>query len=324
MTTGLLVNPRSGKNSGHGLKLAARLTGEKNVMVKVLEDFSQLPGYISAMAAAGVTSLFISSGDGTVQAIQTIIAEDGPFDGFPALCLLPHGTTNMTAADLGLNIRQLDRQAEFIIATGTGNNNFKTRRRATVKVTNPRDGKPRHGMFVGTGAIWQATMFTQTDIHKLGLKGDWATFATLAMALAKAAFLPARPGDKSRFDRPFPMVVRAGSQTYGDSGQTPSLFLVTTLKKLILGTRPFWGKPDHALRATIIMWPMPSVWRWTLPMLYGSEDRKMPDGCHSFSSPEMEISTDCPFIIDGEIFDPPENQPLRIETGPEFVYICGP
>ena len=33
-------------------------------------------------------------------------------------------------------------------------------------------------------------------------------------------------------------------------------------------------------------------------------------------------SVGCRFVMDGEIFDGPETQPLRIETGPEFTYVC--
>ena len=49
----------------------------------------------------------------------------------------------------------------------------------------------------------------------------------------------------------------------------------------------------------------------------------MPQGCTSFSTEWLEIKTDCPFVLDGEFFDPPLDCPLRIETGPEFTYVCG-
>ncbi len=96
-----------------------------------------------------MTELFISSGDGTVQAIQTEIAERFAPGFLPHLALLPHGTTNMTAADLGFRNRNLEVQADFIA-------NRKSRlhaKRPTVRVANPRDGKVRHGMFLGTGAV---------------------------------------------------------------------------------------------------------------------------------------------------------------------------
>ncbi|MGI9463062.1 MAG: hypothetical protein ACR2OM_03935, partial [Aestuariivirgaceae bacterium] len=95
-----------------------------------------------------------------------------------------------------------------------------------------------------------------------------------------------------------------------------------TLDKLILGSRPFWGPKSAGLRASIFPYPPPSVPRWLWKSMYGRPDRTMPEDCHSFSSDLIMIDVDCPFVIDGEFFEPPAAQPLRIETGAEFTYVC--
>ena len=79
MRAGLIVNPRSGKSSGQGLALAERLRGQANVSIKILEQFEALPHLLRECAGEGVSDLFISSGDGTIQAIQTELAERRPF-----------------------------------------------------------------------------------------------------------------------------------------------------------------------------------------------------------------------------------------------------
>lgn len=321
MTVGLIVNPKSGKNSGHGLKLVGLLDGQEGVDIKIIERFEQLPVFMAELAARDIDILFISSGDGTVQAIQTDIAESGRFKKQPHLCLLPHGTTNMTAADLGFGVKNVKAQADFIVSCAKGQRARDLRQRPTVRVANPADGHVRHGMFLGTGAAWQGTVFCQTNVHKTGLKGSWATFATLASALLKAAFLPANPQDKSRIDRAYDMRVRAGDETIASGGQL--MFLTTTLEKLILGVKPFWGGRNGPLRATIIAYPPPNVFRWALPLMRGGEYRRVPSGAKSFCAELIEIETRCPFVIDGELFDPPEGEPLRIEAGPEFCYVCG-
>lgn len=321
MSVGLVVNPKSGKESGSGLKLAAMLKGKPEVHVEVIEDFGALPAIMERLAQAQVDTVFISSGDGTVQAIQTDIAERGLFAAQPRLSLLPHGTTNMTAADLGFGERDLAAQALFIEASGLRDIAADVRVRPTVRVVNPRDGQTRHGMFLGTGAVWQGTKFCQSDVHKTGLKGDWATFATLASALVKAAFWPANPRDESRIDRPFAMRVTGDQKVYATGDQL--LYLATTLEKLILGTRPFWGGKKGPLRSTILPYPPPNVFRWSLSLMRGSEDRKVPEGCLSFCEARVEIETDCAFVIDGEFFEAPVGEPLIIETGPDFSYVCG-
>lgn len=320
MSSGLIVNPRSGKGRGDGVALAGKLANETSVQVAVLDKFEDLVPRLKEMAERGVTALFISSGDGTIQQIQTELAERKLFSSFPELCLLPHGTTNMTGADLGLGVKNIDEQARIIADADHRRQCTTGRARATVRVANPADGKVRHGMFVGTGAVWQGTVFCQEAVHKTGLRGDWATFATLVAAVGKA--LVSRSSDNpARISQAYDMKVDTGTGAVIDGGQL--LFLATTLDKLILGSRPFWGPKTGAVRASIFPYPPPSVPRWLWTSMYGSPERTMPAGCHSFASDRMTIETQCPFVIDGEFFEPPVDEPLRIEKGAEFTYLCG-
>ncbi len=317
MRSGLIVNPRSGKSSGKGLTLAEKLRASPNVSVKVIEEFARLPALLDELAGDGVTELFISSGDGTIQAIQTELAERKPFRNLPRLALLPHGTTNMTAADLGFRHTGLDAQAAFIASpTGGG-----MRHRHTLRAANPRDGRPRHGMFLGTGAVSEATLYCQQAFNAKGVKGNWATFATLAGAVAKTVFSKPDPNDLTRFDRPFAIRVLADGQPMSDGTQL--LMLATTLEKLILGARPFWGGKQPGLRASVFPYPVPNVWRWLLPLMYGSETRIVPPGATSRAASVLEVWSNVSFVIDGEFFDGPADDPLRIETGPSFTYLLG-
>lgn len=317
MTAGLIVNPKSGKSSGKGLALAAKVKGKSGVAVHVIDDFAALEAAIVEMARAGVTSLFISSGDGTIQAIQTIIAERNPFPALPRLVLLPHGTTNMTAADLGYRHRNLDAQAGAL----SGALPRETAVRPTLRVANPADGRVRHGMFLGTGAIWTATKFCQDAIHRTGLKGDFATFATLASAVARSLFTRADPSDPARIDRAYRIAIAPDGQPLAPASQL--FVLATTLEKLILGTKPFWAGKTAPIRATTIPYPVPSVFRWLVPMMYGGEDRGVPEGAKSFCATTLCIASATPYVIDGEFFDPPADTALRVETGPEFTYVRG-
>lgn len=312
----LIVNPIAGKASGRGLALARKLEG-RDIEVRILERFDQLPNCLEEIAGAGVTDLFVSSGDGTIQAIQTELAESRRFATLPRLCLLAHGTTNMTAADLGFRSHNLEAQASFI--TDPRPANFQER--PTLRVANPRDGRPRHGMFLGAGAVCEATRFCQTAFNAKGIKGNWAPFATLASAVSRAMFTAPNPADLARFDRPYPMTITAEGRTHASGNQL--LMLSTMLDKLILGSRPFWGGKLAPIRTTIFPYPLPNLIRWLVPALYGGETRRIPPGATSFASGALEITTPVGFVLDGEFFDPPENEALRIETGPLFTYIRG-
>ncbi len=314
---GLIVNPRSGKSSGKGTVLAEKLRSTPNVSLHVLTAFTELGEALRRFAADGVTDLFISSGDGTIQAIQTMLAEDHIFANLPRLCLLPHGSTNMTAADLGFRHHSLDAQASMI--TNLAGNDL--RQRPSLRVANPADGKPRHGMFLGTGAVSEATLFCQRAFNSKGVKGNTAVFATLAGAVARTMFTPPNPMDESRFDRPFDIRLEADGRTIVQGRQL--LMLATTLDKLILGARPFWGGKTAPIRASVFPYPVPSIVRWLLPIMYGGEQRSVPNGAISMCASKLQVSSPVSYVIDGEFFDGPQHEPLRLETGPVFTYLCG-
>lgn len=313
--SGVIINPRAGRGNGKGVALAEKIATRNSVSKFILTDFEALEPALRQFANDGVTDLFISSGDGTVQAIQTLLAEKQVFATLPRICLLPHGTTNMTAADLGFGDRSIARQSRFI-ETGQPSD---IRKRATVKAMNPRDGMPRHGMFLGTGAIAEATRYCQRVFNDKGVKGSWATFATLGSAAMKTIMKAPDPRDKNRFDRPFAMSVRADGQHIGSGTQL--LFICTTLEKLILGSRPFWGGKSQGMRGTLFPYPVPNIVRWLVPTLYGGENRKMPPGAISLPAQHFSIQSTTEYVIDGEFFDGPAAGFLEVETGPVFSYI---
>jgi diacylglycerol kinase (ATP) len=270
----------------------------------------------SAFAEAGCTDLFISSGDGTVQAIQTLLAEKRIFPTLPRICLLPHGTTNMTAADIGYTDKEHRGAGGFHWRPGaTGGAREANPCGPPIRVT-VRHG---HGMFLGTGAVSAATRHTQVSLNDKGVKGNAATFAALASAVGKSLFSAPNPHDPNRFDRPFPITVKEGNTVLATGTQL--LALATTLDKLILGTRPFWGGKSGPIRVTTFPYPVPNIPRWFLPAIMGGENRTAPPGATSHAVSVCSIETPAEFVIDGEFFDAPEGAALRIESGPEFTYI---
>ena len=314
---GLIVNPRAGKDSGKGLALSEKLRHDTTVSIGIMARFEDIAGILKDFAAQGVSDLFISSGDGTVHEILTQIAEDGPFASLPRISLLPHGTTNLAAGDVGLKKPSIEAQAAFIQALEPA----VLKPRHTVRCANPGDGRPRHGMFVGTGAVADATRYCQEAFNAKGVKGHWATFRTLASGVLRSLFSKPDPDDPTRFDRPYDIAVEAEGHQMLEGSQ---LFVMsTTLEKLVLGTRPFWGGKTGPIRTTAFAYPPPPVPRWLFTAMYGGENRRMPQGCISFCSGSLRVSSRTMYVIDGEFFDGPVDEPLRLETGPEFTFVCG-
>jgi hypothetical protein len=271
------------------------------------------------LADKGVDILAISSGDGTLHAIQTELAENRPFPNLPRLIVLPHGTANMSAGTIGFKrclsdvVRLLPDRALL--------DSLSTEARPTLRVINPLDGKARHGMFLGTGALYTGTAYCQDVLHRAGIPGNAAILATLLRSLAEAALR--RPGTASpaAIARSYQLHVSIdGAVKFSPSGL---LLLATTLDKLVLGIHPFWGGKTQAIRVTAFPYPVPRFLPWLWPALYGGENREMPEGAVSFCTDSLEISGPTPFVMDGEFFKPPQEAPLRVETGPDFIYIRG-
>jgi hypothetical protein len=318
MTVGLIINPLSGRNGGRGERLRRSLGRSSAVEMAMLESFAELPAILARMASRGVDLLAISSGDGTVHAIQTELAERPPFERPPKLVLLPHGTANLSASQMGL--RRTPEEIAQLLTDRSSLDALPTTRKPTLRVVNPADGRPRHGMFLGTGALYAATAYCQEVVHRAGLRGNTAIVVTFLRGFLGAL---SRRGSSpvSRIAQSYEMRVSAdGVERFAPAGL---LFLATTLDSLVLGVRPFWGRKTGPIRATAIPYPVRNLWRWLWPALYGPETRQMPPGAVSFCAHALELSGETPYVIDGEFFNPPPGAALRIETGPDFVYIRG-
>ncbi|MDE2384607.1 MAG: acylglycerol kinase family protein [Alphaproteobacteria bacterium] len=314
----VLINLASGRGNGKGAKLKALLEAAPNVHVETLHRFDDLDPAMQAFAKARITDLFISSGDGTVQAVLSHIAESGQWHAPPSLCVLPHGTTNLSAGDLGFAEKNIRSQAKFVASLPPA----ETLTRHTMRVTNPRGQHARHGFTLGAGAAATATRHAQLSYNDKGVKGSFASFATMASGLAKAAFTRAAPHDSSRLDRPCPISVESGGRKLLQGDHL--MFIATTLEHLFFRTKPFWGERHGPIRATSIPYPVPNVLRWAWPVMYGGEKRKVPPGAVSFSGHSFAITCAEPFVMDGEFFEGPVDGPLRVEAGPAFRFITRP
>jgi hypothetical protein len=99
------------------------------------------------------------------------------------------------------------------------------------------------------------------------------------------------------------------------------MMLATTLNKLILGTKPFWGGATAPLRTMTMPYPVPNIPRWVLPVMFGSEQRKAPPGSTSIACQSCDVTSPTSFVIDGEFYDAPVGEALRLEAGPLLSYI---
>ena len=143
-------NPRSGKGNGEGSR-SPEDQKRPYRQTAIIDDFDTLPAMLAGFAGSGVDTCSSAPAMAPSRPFDKL-AEAKPFARLPRLVLLPHGTTNMSAADLGLGITSLDEQARLITEPVA----FPARRKAPARDRarrNARDGQIRHGMFVGAGVL---------------------------------------------------------------------------------------------------------------------------------------------------------------------------
>ena len=310
MKLGLVTNPGSERNK-RGIKaIDDAVAGAADVLHVHLEDVADLPAVLADFARREVSVLAIASGDGTVQAALTTLFEDRPFQTPPPLALLPRGMTNLIAGDVGLPARPGRALRKLLRSLRDGDLERHLETRSILRVDNLADAPPQWGMYLGAAGMARVTHFCFDQVHSRGVKHQWATAATL-FGLLLGYLLGRGTGD----------VFRSAEISVGldntPAETRPRIFvLVTTLHRLILGTRPFWNLGQGPLRYSSIADPAEGLLRHVVTLLYGGAERRLPESYESRSGHRLELGTDEEIVLDGQFYTPRPGEPL-ILTAPE-------
>lgn len=264
---------------------------------------------VAELARLDVDILCIAGGDGTIQCILTCLLLENHFQTLPTLALIPTGSTNMTAKDVGsLDIRRHGWQPLLNWAAGDPATRGRLTRRAILKVQPADTQTAICGMFFGTGAVHHAVQYTQKRLHGVGLRGEVGPTLTFLRFL-KAIIT----GNHQQF-APIQMHIRDDK---GQETQGPTLiFLASTLERLVLNFRPFWGRAKAPLAWTAIS-QHASRFLWRLPFIASGRastlKSEQAEGYISHNSHSLALDFDGGFIVDGEFYhSQPEAGPVRL------------
>ena len=298
--------PRPSGASSYGVEVLHRPLDGITGMAEVLDEF----------AAAEVGLIAVNGGDGTISAALTGLMERPRFEELPPLALLSGGMLNMSAADAGLRgppekalARLAARAAEPDLAGACIE-------REVIGVRYSRDKPPVYGLFFGTAAIYRGIVLCSERVHTVKLKSTTAAAATFAYMLGRYFFGrgtadPLLAGDDMtvRFD--------------GAPGQevTQFLALVTTLDRLMLKSRPYWGREAGRLRYMGITYPPRRLGRSAYRVLYGPPDRRLPENYVSHNADKVAFEMTCPFTLDGELFDPEPGTPVELSGAGRLRFV---
>ncbi len=316
---GLITNPHSRRNRTRLPEVKAIVANQSNILHRITEHPQQIEDTLRAFAAQDVQVLAINGGDGTTAQVFTALLESGAFTTLPAVILLPGGTTNVNANDVGLRGR-LDTAVARVARWAVGDAvTTQHRVRPILRITGAAHGAPLCGMFFGAGSIIRGIEYCQDKFHARGI-GD-----SIGPGLAMARVLWGMFRNDPRFATPTSM--RIAMDQSGDAPpQDLLLMMITTLDHLILGMRPYWGTETGALHCTWVEQRAQSLLRLFPSVLRGNPGaRATPErGYFSHNAREIRLWLDGTFTVDGDMHPAStEAGPLRITKGGEleFIYI---
>lgn len=306
----------SNRNSGHNRDrlgaVAAVLDADPRFRHFITDAAEDIPGVLATLAGSPLRLLVINGGDGTAAAVfAQLLAYFSPSD-LPLLALLPGGTANMTAGDIGIrgSLHAALRRLQAWAATDCATEGLTVERH--VLRVDPGAQPPRYGMFFGTGIIMQGTAYAHRELHARGLRDDFS----LGLGMVRTLWGLVRRDPE--FWQPLPVAVCADA---GEALRCDVLILaVSTLDRLFLGLRPFWGKGAGPLKWSLIESRARRLLRSFPGILRGRPGRAVgPDvGYHSHRAVRIALEMDGSFNLDGEIVT------VSRAEGPVVITAAGP
>ncbi len=316
MKIGLISNTFSQRNKRGLPNCYKSLIVDRRCYHAEIAGIENLPNVLSDFAQKEVDVVAVNGGDGSVAAVMTELRRGKAFGRLPKLGILPGGMTNMTAADVGMK-GSLPKALARLLDMAESNQDPQVISRSALRLTIGNQDYPIYGMFFGAAAICRAIELCRRLIHPLKLESEVAAGATLILLLLRRALFG---GDGDTVFRGDPMQIDCGDESREEGERL--LVLVTTLERLVMGSRPFWGKGKGALHYTSVAFPPSQLARSVFPLLYGGVDRRLPnDDYASRKIDRISFRMACAFTLDGELFEASPDQPVVLEDGGQFEFL---
>lgn len=303
---GIISNPLSRAGRDNRARLGAATADLPHVEPA---SRAELRDALRDFAARGVDLLAVQGGDGTLREVLTALPE-GFGDSPPEIAVLAAGKTNLAARVLGT--AGMGEAALNRLLDAAERETLRRRLLPVMEASRPgldgEEAPPLRGLLFGAAAFTEGKKLAEAQLHRRGVHDA----AAVALALAGVAL---RAGlDRGHALRAgVPMTVAADDLPKREGRRF--LLLATTLDRLMLGLRPFWGEGRGAVRWLDVLAPPR---RLAAALWAGARGRPRPwmrsAGYLSGRAERLRIALDGPFVLDGEVFEP----------GPQGILLSAP
>jgi diacylglycerol kinase family enzyme len=294
------------------------LANRRHVVVRRTETAAALPQALAELAHAGVNVLAVNGGDGTLQmALNALLHEGSPFQRRPLLAILPGGTTNMIAYDVGSHRKPHEELKRLLARLEAGTLVESILFRPVMELTGGDASHVAHGFFFGTAGVYEATMANRAGIDAIGGR-DGIGPAWRLMSIAGSVLLGRDPL------QPVPIRVDVDGQT---GIERPYLAIFgATMERLSLGMRPFWGSAGSgAIRMTLIRKGARGLLRHAPSILRGREHPALSaeNGYESLRAHRLSFEFSGGFMLDGEAFHASPGRPIVVTSSQHVAFVRG-
>jgi len=315
---GLITNPYSRRNRAALADVEAAIAAHGDVRHHITPSIDAVQTALREFAEQGVNVVAINGGDGTTAQIFGALLNHSPFAKQPAVVLLPGGTTNMNAADAGMrgNLKQAVEKLCRWSAGGTCT--VERLSRPILRIDGAIGQDALYGMFFGAGTIIiNGIEHCTSQVHRIGLTDEIGPGVTLLRAVWGILC-----GDP-QFTAPVDVTLRLDGQDDASQKQV-AILLITSLERLFLGMRPWWGHEQQPLHSTWIEKPAQGLLRKLPGLLRGKPGTGATPGNGYFSHNirQLELDMDTTFTIDGELYQASrEHGPIRVSQGGTIEFL---
>ena len=293
---GLISNPDSGHNRDQFERICAQISQCDAIQHIVTQSPADIEPALRALAARNISILAINGGDGTASAILGSLLELAVFEQPPLIALLPGGTANMNAGDIGVRGSLASAVTRFCRwCDSPRDTRGKLRQRALMRVATDNEQAAHYGMFLGGGAIIQGTEYAHQNVHSRGLRDDFS----LALTTVRTVWGVLR--NDPDFNRHVALELALDEQT-GATYDT-LILAISTLQRLAFGMRPFWSEEPGDLRLTLMEQGCTRFARTFFSIARGHPNRNAvpASGYHSHNARHIQLEMDGKLNLDGEI-----------------------
>lgn len=316
MRVGILHNPLSGRNRRNPNLFQEILSRYPEVTCAEVNTPADILQALKIFAQGQVDCVVVNGGDGTIQATMGVLFHHQPFASMPRLAVLPAGTANLIAGDVGIGKFKPQALGQFLSEAQSSTPKLSMETRPILRIRFPEEREPLYGMFFGAGAIYHGTQMGLQTKQSIGRLGEWGA------ALILLKFLLALAMGSRKGLNPIGVSVTAGESPPVQDEYL--LLMVTTLNRLFLGMKPFWGTSSGPLRYTSLRVPYRYLWR-VLPTLLRGSAHALAIGNHGYMSEnlsEIRLRFDSGFVLDGEVYSSSKpEEPLILDCPGELSFV---